>query len=719
LNIIRRHSLIVVVLAALVSSGLTALPQFDGLHGLSIDVLTWLRWITFGPLHDPSRSPAVVVALDEETYNSKPFHGTPTVTWTREIGRVVAALVDGGATVIGFDIIFPNTIEQSEIPFGNETVGARMRGFDRDFLISLASAARAGKLVLGQLQGQNRPIAPSDAQRLAVGYQRNIRPLNLYTDPDGIVRRVPLMVTVDGLPTPSMAVELAARVLGTGAEANPERTVMLKSYRAPEGAPNTLTLNFEGGADDIPTYSLVDLRECLDKGETAYFRRNFADRVVLIGVVLDQEDRSLTSKRFATGIEGGRGERCDGKHTASRGRFARDSIASVYIHATAVNNLLRQEPLRELSPPAAWGFGFGLAALASALALVWGPSLAALAVLSLLIMWLAIGTLALVHGLVLPVFNPSAAAILALFGTIAYRFAVTDKDKRLLRRSFAFYLAPAVIERVMASNKLPHLGGETRILTLYRSDLADFTPLSERLTPSELVAFMNDYLSAMTEIIERHGGFVDKYIGDAIDGVFGAPLDDADHALNAVKSALAGQAKLAAMNEAGVPTFKGHRPRQRIGLHTGSALVGNIGSQRRFNYTVVGDAANLASRLEGANKFYGTSIIASEATVTLAGPTVIWRELDIARVVGRIDPVKIFEPLAEAGMETTTQKACASAYAEGLKRWRSRDFAGAFRYFGEFADRDPPSSSFLQRAAILMRQPPGLEWSPITALDSK
>jgi adenylate cyclase len=230
---------------------------------------------------------------------------------------------------------------------------------------------------------------------------------------------------------------------------------------------------------------------------------------------------------------------------------------------------------------------------------------------------------------------------------------------------------------------------------------------------------MNDYLSAMTEIIERHGGFVDKYIGDAIDGVFGAPLDDADHALNAVKSALAGQAKLAAMNEAGVPTFKGHRPRQRIGLHTGSALVGNIGSQRRFNYTVVGDAANLASRLEGANKFYGTSIIASEATMTLAGPTVIWRELDIVRVVGRIDPVKIFEPLAEAGRETTTHKACASAYAEGLKRWRSRDFAGAFRYFGEFADRDPPSSSFQQRTAILMREPPGLEWSPITVLDSK
>jgi class 3 adenylate cyclase/CHASE2 domain-containing sensor protein len=632
---------------------------------------------------------------------------------------VVAALVDGGATVIGFDIIFPNTIEQSEIPFGNATVGARMRGFDRDFLISLASAARAGKLVLGQLQGQNSPIAPFDAQRLAVGYQRNIRPLNLYTDPDGVVRRVPLMMTVDGLRTPSMAVELAARVLGTKVETNPARTVTLKGYRVPEGVPNTLTLNFEGGADDIPTYSLVELRECLDKGEAAYFRRNFADRVVLIGVVLDQEDRSLTSKRFAAGIEGGRGEGCDGNQTASRGEFARDSIASVYIHATAVNNLIRREPLRELSSPAAWGVGFGLAALAGALALVWGPSLAALMVLSILIMWLAIGTLALVHALVLPIFNPSAAAILALFGTTAYRFAVTDKDKRLLRRSFAFYLAPAVIERVMASNKLPHLGGETRILSLYRSDLADFTPLSERLAPSELVALMNDYLSAMTEIIERHGGFVDKYIGDAIDGVFGAPLDDADHALNAVKAALAGQAKLWAMNEAGVPTFKGHKPRQRIGLHTGSALVGNIGSQRRFNYTVVGDAANLASRLEGANKFYGTSIIASEATVTLAGPTVIWRELDMVRVVGRMDPVRIFEPLAEAGMETAMQKACASAYAEGLKCWRARDYAGALRYFGEFADRDPPSSSFQRRAAILMREPPGLQWSPITVLDSK
>jgi class 3 adenylate cyclase len=146
---------------------------------------------------------------------------------------------------------------------------------------------------------------------------------------------------------------------------------------------------------------------------------------------------------------------------------------------------------------------------------------------------------------------------------------------------------------------------------------------------------MNEYLSAMTEIIMRHGGFVDKYIGDAVDGVFGAPLDDANQALNAVKAALTCQKRLREMNAAELFTLRGQVLHQRIGLHTGEAIVGNIGSRQRFNYTVMGDAANLASRLEGANKVYGTSILVSEATADLAGAEICWRELDVIQVVGK------------------------------------------------------------------------------------
>ena len=175
---IRRRAAIAAGLISLVSALAAASPALDPVRGLSIDLLTALRWRVFGNAHEPASSPAVVVALDEETFRTPPFEGTPSVTWTREIGRVLTAILDGGAKVVGFDIVFPTSIEQSEMPFGDETLGARVRGFDRDYLRALALGARAGKVVLGQVQHQDNPILPSPGQRVAVGSARNIRALN-------------------------------------------------------------------------------------------------------------------------------------------------------------------------------------------------------------------------------------------------------------------------------------------------------------------------------------------------------------------------------------------------------------------------------------------------------------------------------------------------------------------------------------------------------------
>src|SRR4029079_9626220 len=150
--------------------------------GLSIDILTALRWRALG--NAPGASPTAVVALDEETFRTPPFDGTPSVTWTREIGQVLTAIIDGGAKVVGFDVVFPTSIEQSAVPFGDETLGARGRGFDRDYLRALALGARAGKVVLGQVQHQDHPVQPSPGQRAAVGFGQNIRALNAYSDPD-------------------------------------------------------------------------------------------------------------------------------------------------------------------------------------------------------------------------------------------------------------------------------------------------------------------------------------------------------------------------------------------------------------------------------------------------------------------------------------------------------------------------------------------------------
>jgi class 3 adenylate cyclase/CHASE2 domain-containing sensor protein len=694
------------LLIALIAALVAVSPALDAARGLSIDFLTALRWRAFGNVHDPAASPTVVVALDEETFRTPPFEGTPSVTWTREIGQVLTAILQGGAKVIGFDIVFPTSIEQSAVQFDGETLGARVRGFDRDYLRAIALGARAGKVVLGQAQHQDHPVMPSPGQRAAVGQGRNIRALNVHTDPDDVIRRMPLSFVVDGERVPSMSAELALRAAGT-----------VPKVPFSTAVPNTVAINFEGGADDIPTYSLADLRACAEKDDKEYFRKQFEGKIVLIGTLLDVEDRKITSKRFATAAEGARAPRCAVPIPKSGQKFARDSISGVYIHATAVNNLLRGDALVEFGRVFAGFASFALAALAAATALALGPLAAAAATVGLVAAWTA-GAVAVFRGAVLlPLVEPAVAAVAALAMTIGYRFVVSDRSKRLLRQSFSLYLSPAVIEKMMASNKPPALGGEMRNVTVYFSDVANFSGLSEKLAPAELVTAMNDYLSAMTDIIESHGGFVDKYIGDAIVAVFGAPVDDPDHARHAVLAALECSATLPRLD--GVRTGFGAEVRQRIGLNTGEALVGNIGSRRRFNYTVMGDMVNLASRLEGANKFFGTTVIAAESTVEQAGGGYVWRELDAIRVKGRLQPVKIYEPLGLAGQVPEQSAAQARTYAEALALFRARDFPAAAERFALHAHTDRPAALFRERAAELAARPPGPDWEAINALEEK
>jgi len=257
-----------------------------------------------------------------------------------------------------------------------------------------------------------------------------------------------------------------------------------------------------------------------------------------------------------------------------------------------------------------------------------------------------------------------------------------------------------------------------RNVTMFFSDLSGFSSIAETMTPGELVTLMNEYLSAMTDIIEGHGGYVDKYIGDSIVAMFGAPADDPAHARNAVRAALKCHEKLADLN-ANNAVFAGHGLSHRIGLNSGEAVVGNIGSRRRFNYTVMSDTVNVASRLEGANKYYGTAIMASEATVAQTADAFAWRELDAIRVLGRGEAIKVFEPLAEKGAESGEQTKVTAAYAEGLACWRAREFARAADTFDGVAKVDPPSSMFAKRARALVANPPPPEWTPVNTLEGK
>jgi class 3 adenylate cyclase len=714
----RRRDLIAAIVIAVIAGTIVVLPPLERLRGLTIDLLTALHWYAFGQAHNPSASPVVVIALDEESYLTPPFAGTPSVAWTGEIGRVLTAVIAGGAQVVGFDLVFPISLEQSELPVGDDKLGARLQGLDRGFLRALQAAARDDKVVLGEVQHREQPIVPSPAQRLVVGQQRNIRVLNVFNDSDDVVRRIPLSFVVDGKRTPSMAVELTARALGSAPQFAPDGRTTLAGYRVAGLVPNTMTLNFAGGAGDIPAYSFADLAACAANGNQEFFHREFNNKVVLFGTLLDVEDRKVTAKRFATAPESARGARCVYPAKPQGPMSVSNTISGVYVHATAVANLIHRDALTELNGASAALVAVAFSFLIAGAALAFAPAVAAAVYAGAALAWTAIATAAFDRALVLPLTESAVAGLIALMAAIGYRVVVSDKDKRFLRKSFALYLAPALVDKMLAANRQPILGGETRAITSFFSDVAGFSTLSENKTPGEIVALMNEYLSAMTDVIEAHGGFVDKYVGDAIAAVFGAPLDDPAHAINAVRAALACRHRLAELERSG-DILKSRKLAHRIGLNSGEALVGNIGSRRRFNYTAMGDMVNLASRLEGANKYFGTSIMAAEATVAATGSAFVWRELDLIRVQGRAQAVRIFEPIAAAGEATPEDIAHAAAYADGLAHWRARDFAGAAECFARFPDADPAAAAFLARAKVAAAHPSGPDGEPVYRLEGK
>jgi adenylate cyclase len=287
---------------------------------------------------------------------------------------------------------------------------------------------------------------------------------------------------------------------------------------------------------------------------------------------------------------------------------------------------------------------------------------------------------------------PAATAVaLALVASSLVNYALEGRQKRFIKDAFRQYLSPAVIEQLVRNPDSLRLGGETRELTLLFSDIQGFTSLSEKLTPEKLTALLNDYLTAMSDIIMEEGGTVDKYEGDAIIAFWNAPLDLPSHAEAAVRAALRCQQKLAELR----PEFRERCGRDlfaRIGINTGPVVIGNMGSRQRFNYTFLGDAGNLASRLEGVNKQFGTSILISESTRAKLGGGFACREVGRVRVVGRQAPITVFEPM-------TSRPDFLAAFEAGLQAWYHGDFAEAARRFEMITGVDPAARAYLARCA--------------------
>ena len=698
--------------AVAITGVILALPTLDRFDGLTLDVLHWLRDRATAQRFNAADSQAVVVAIDEETYATPPFSQGPKVTWTRELGAVLDGLRIAGVRAVGLDVIFPSTME------------AFARGFDRDFRIALREAAKQNLVVLGKAQHSDTPILPERGQQIAVYGKKNIRATNLNEDPDGVIRSVPLTFDIaspDGkvLQEPSFSAELAVRSGAQSVRLDEEGMLVSAHTLVDKSGANAIILNFDRLPDAIPTYSLADIYACLQQDNRERLIELFGGKTVLIGAVLDVEDRKLTSSRLVGTRDGSNWPPRCATAAPVRETYNRDTLPGVYVHATAVNNLVRADLLDVPDRAAQVFYALPLLLIAAGVTLAFPIAAAAVGTLAFVLLWLGIAVIAFDGNVVLPLIDPVAGGAILFSVLAAYRFAITDRDKRQLRKSFSLYLAAPVVDRLVDQNERPQLGGETRELTVWFSDIASYSSLAEGLSPTDLVAFLNTYLSAMTDIVEENVGFVDKYIGDAIVAVFGAPLlEPIPHAISAVQTALQCQKKLAEMQGEfglpGAPTVAA-----RIGINSGEMLVGNIGSRKRFNYTVMGDAVNLAARLEGVNKVYGTSTLVSDRTVELCQGAFEFREIDRIRVVGRDTPVTIYEPLGAPETVDPDTRKLVSTYSEALELFRSRKFGDAAEVFETIAEKDRASVAFLEHCVDFLADPPDEHWDGVIDMTSK
>lgn len=315
----------------------------------------------------------------------------------------------------------------------------------------------------------------------------------------------------------------------------------------------------------------------------------------------------------------------------------------------------------------------------------------------------------------------SLALLLPAFIIGAVKFVSEESQKRFIKSAFGHYLSPHVIDEILKNPASLQLGGELRNITIFFSDVAGFSAISEKLTPPQLVQLLNEYLSEMTDIILAHDGTVDKYEGDAIIAFYGAPHPYPDHAVKACLASIEMKKRLAELRESW-RTRGQNELRVRMGMNTGNAVVGNMGSRTRMDYTMMGDAVNLASRLEGANKFYGTYAMISEFTYEQAKDAIEARQLDYIKVVGKEEAILVYELLGKKGNLPDYMQEMLAKYNEGLLLFKEREWENAHNAFKSalrIVKDDAPSKTYLDRCAEFIENPPPKKWDGVYRLKTK
>jgi adenylate cyclase len=630
----------------------------------------------------PCAAPVILVEIDQESIDFYNRNFQTPWPWPRSFyARAIDFLAGAGARAVAVDMIFS---EPSLYGGEDEWLAASMKRSGRVFmpLFFLGQPGPSAGLERFALK-----TAPALA-RLPVRDGKVLQPLpmlgrelrgagNAQAAPDGdrIYRRLRHFVAHGGRVYPSFSLALALF-------ADPG----LSLAEIPFAADGGLNLKFYR-PKSFRRHSISELIQSqvrLDAGEAAVVSpEEFRGRIVVIGATAQAllDNRSTPVNAVGSGFE---------------------------LHATALGNLLGREFIRVIDPRLQW-----LLVLASILLLnLFLSRIKAIQVLFLAS--LAIVLLALAGNLLLYFsgwdldFIPLFVALAACSGNDAYhRYQRVRREKKFIQNAFKNYLSDSLLAEVMKNPGALNLGGEKKLVTVYFSDLAGFTTLSERLPAEEVVHILNAYLERMTSVIMDGGGFVNKFEGDAVMAFWGAPLDSDEQAVQAMRAALRCQEELQSLNDdfenSGLP-----RLGMRIGINSGEVIVGNIGSRKRFEYTVIGDAVNLASRLEGINKQYGTAIICGELAGRMAAGKIVLRRLDRVRVKGKKNPEEIFEVVAAGSEPTPSRTALLERFERGLQMYLSGHFAAALEIFARDAD-DPPSQAFARRCRWLAANPPA-EW---------
>ncbi len=637
-----------------------------------------------------SASPEIViVAIDEKSL--LPQNLGPLQQWKRENYAKALEILNGkGVSAVGIDITFPDP----------STHGVSDDQTFRDALQKYPNTVLAGRYFFDE--GRSSSEWPNDTimeSSPAVGW------INVSMDEDGFIRKIPLFNAVGNKVSESFSLLLARKALQAKSEGSRvqqgvyqfSKDIQIPAVTLRDSSTRKdsyfMYVNYFAEPEAYTQLSMSDVLQgkLIDKnGNTV----DLKGKIALIGpTAIDLQDQYLSP--VSQGVK----------------------MPGVEVHANNLQTILSGKFLQDQSAQSLWIELLALLAinifLFSMLRVRFAIPILAIELLAIVVS----GIMGYESGVFVNVVYPILDALLAFVGTFLLRFILEQKERKFAEKAFGQYVSKDLVDQILKDPDSLKLGGARRNITVFFSDIAGFTSISEKMEPEPLVRFLNTYLGAMTNIILGRLGTLDKYEGDAIMAFWGAPISLEDHAVRACSAALECQQKLEELRQQwiqqGLPPF-----RVRIGINSGDAIAGNMGSESRFDYTVMGDNVNLASRLEGINKQYGTELIISENTLALIGDEFVCRELDLIRVKGKEQPVRIFELVGKKDEVSEEKNRLITVFQRGLAYYRARNFLGARDQFSTIHG-DPASGVFVYRCEEFLKSPPPEGWDGVFTFTEK